>query len=215
VNNAGITGMRFVADKIVCNAKGEARLDLLVDENRNPLPGVIEQTYEMAEECLKTNYYGTKGVTEALVPLLQLSKSPRIVNLTSISGLLSRIPNEKLKEELDDIDNLTEERIDEIIHDVLQDFKAGKLRDNGWPLEATAYKISKATINAYTRLMAKKFQNRIIVNCVHPGVVKTDMTLNSGIDVEEGAKGPVMATLLPVDGPSGVYFDQTKIAPFK
>ncbi|KAJ0556833.1 putative (+)-neomenthol dehydrogenase [Helianthus annuus] len=215
VNNAGITGFRFVADKIVYNAKGEGRLDLLFDENKEPLPGVIEETYEMAEKCLKTNYYGTKGVTEALVPLLQRSKSPRIVNITSVNGLLSLIPNDKLKEELDDIDNLTEERIDEIIQCFLQDFKADKLRENGWPLEPSAYKLSKSAINAYTRLMAKKFQNRTLVNCVHPGVVKTDMTLNWGIDVEEGAKGPVMAALLPDDGPSGVYFNQTEIAPFK
>lgn len=53
------------------------------------LDGIIEQTYEMAEECLETNYYGTKRVTEALLPLLQLSKSPRIVNLSSIYGELS------------------------------------------------------------------------------------------------------------------------------
>nr|GEU49992.1 glucose/ribitol dehydrogenase [Tanacetum cinerariifolium] len=78
----------------------------------------------------------------------------------------------------------------------------------------SAYKVSKAALNAYTRLTAKKFPN-IIVNCVHPGYVVTDMTSQTGfITVEDGAKGPVMAALLPNDGPSGVYFDETKIAPF-
>uniref|UniRef100_A0A251S7M0 Putative glucose/ribitol dehydrogenase n=1 Tax=Helianthus annuus TaxID=4232 RepID=A0A251S7M0_HELAN len=193
-----------------------ALLEQLVDENGDILPGVSEQTYEMVEECLKTNYYGTKRVTEALVPLLQLSKSPRIVNITSVSGLLSHIPNDKFKEELDDIDNLTEERIDEMIQLFLRDSKADKLRENGWPLApASAYTVSKVFLNAYTRLMAKKFQNKILVNCVHPGLVKTDMSLNSGVHVSEGAKGPVMAALLPDDGPSGVYFDQTQIASFK
>ncbi|XP_022015649.1 salutaridine reductase [Helianthus annuus] len=216
VNNAAISGLRFVAEKIVYNAQGEALLEQLVDENGDILPGVSEQTYEMVEECLKTNYYGTKRVTEALVPLLQLSKSPRIVNITSVSGLLSHIPNDKFKEELDDIDNLTEERIDEMIQLFLRDSKADKLRENGWPLApASAYTVSKVFLNAYTRLMAKKFQNKILVNCVHPGLVKTDMSLNSGVHVSEGAKGPVMAALLPDDGPSGVYFDQTQIASFK
>lgn len=42
----------------------------------------------MAVECLKTNYYGTKRVTEALLPLLQLSKSARVVNVTSFFGQL-------------------------------------------------------------------------------------------------------------------------------
>ena len=45
-------------------------------------------TYEKAEECLKTNYHGAKTMVEALLPLLQLSDSPRIVNVSSLLGLL-------------------------------------------------------------------------------------------------------------------------------
>ncbi|KAI3741534.1 hypothetical protein L1987_59208 [Smallanthus sonchifolius] len=122
--------------------------------------------------------------------------------------------NEKLKAELQDIDNLTEERIDEIIQWFLSDFKANKLQKNGWPLTVSAYKVSKAVLNAYTRLMARKYEN-ILVNCVHPGYVITDMTSQTGlITMEEGAKSPVMAALLPDNGPSGVYFNKTQIAPF-
>ncbi|KAJ0440060.1 putative (+)-neomenthol dehydrogenase [Helianthus annuus] len=105
----------------------------------------------MVEECLKTNYYGTKRVTETLVPLLQLSKSSRIVNITSNFGRLSS------KEELDDIDNLTEERIDEIIQLFLRDSKADKFRENGWPLTpSSAYIVSKAVMNAYKKTNGKK-----------------------------------------------------------
>ena len=60
----------------------------VTDENAHLLGGIIEQTYEMAEECLKTNYYGTKRVSEALLPLLQLSTSARIVNVSSLYGEL-------------------------------------------------------------------------------------------------------------------------------
>ena len=75
------------------------------------------------------------------------------------------------------------------------DFKTDKLQENGWPLTVSAYKVSKAALNAYTRLLAKKFKN-IMVNCVHPGYVLTGMTCQTGfITVEEGAKGPVMAAL--------------------
>lgn len=38
----------------------------------NLVQAVIKQTYEKAEECLNTNYYGCKRVTEALLPLLKL-----------------------------------------------------------------------------------------------------------------------------------------------
>lgn len=48
----------------------------------------MTQTYELAEECVKTNYYGPKQVTEALLPLLQMSDSPRIVNVSSSAGKL-------------------------------------------------------------------------------------------------------------------------------
>lgn len=49
---------------------------------------VMTQTYELAEECLKTNYYGAKGMIEALIPLLQLSDRARIVNVSSFLGKL-------------------------------------------------------------------------------------------------------------------------------
>ncbi|KAK1420336.1 hypothetical protein QVD17_21850 [Tagetes erecta] len=186
----------------------------VVDERAHLLANIIEEPYELGEKCLKTNYYATKRVTESFIPLLQLSKSPRIVNVTSIYGDLRWFHNEKLKEELRDIDNLTENRIDEIIKWFMSDFKNCKLHKNGWPLTVSAYKVSKAALNAYTRLMARKYDN-MLVNCVHPGYVITDMTSQTGfITAKEGARGPVMAALLPNNGPSGVYFDKTKIAPF-
>ena len=46
------------------------------------------EDYEKAEECLNVNYYGAKKVIGALVPFLQLSHSPRIVNVSSSAGKL-------------------------------------------------------------------------------------------------------------------------------
>lgn len=49
-------------------------------------------TYEKAKECLETNYYGVKNVTEALLPLLELStKGARIVNVSSLRSELKVI----------------------------------------------------------------------------------------------------------------------------
>ncbi|KAF5797497.1 putative NAD(P)-binding domain superfamily [Helianthus annuus] len=49
---------------------------------------IMLQTYETAKDCIETNYYGTKHVTQALLPFLHLSTSPRIVNIsTGISKL--------------------------------------------------------------------------------------------------------------------------------
>lgn len=128
------------------------------------------------------------------------------------ASLFQCIPSEKIKSELQNLDNLTEEKIDEILQWFLRDFKEDKLKANGWPLTVSAYKVSKASINAYTRLLAKKFPN-ILVNCVHPGYVVTDIACNTGdLTPEEGARAPVMAALLPDGGPSGVYFNQMNVS---
>lgn len=75
----------------------------------------MDQTYEKTKECLETNFYGTKRVTEALLPLQQLSKSARIVNMSSFYGQLKYIGNEKAKAELGNIESLTVERLDETV----------------------------------------------------------------------------------------------------
>lgn len=49
---------------------------------------VVCQNYELTKECVETNFFGAERVTEALLPLLQLSTSPRIVNVSSRSGQL-------------------------------------------------------------------------------------------------------------------------------
>ncbi|KAJ9557512.1 hypothetical protein OSB04_012126 [Centaurea solstitialis] len=210
INNAAEMGI-IIHDEEFRAGGGFLQLN---DENLHLLANIIEQPYELGVQCLTTNYYATKQVTESLIPFLELSESPRIVNITSLAGNLCCFSNEKLKEELEDIENLTEERIDEIIQWFLRDFKAARLKENGWPLTVSAYRVSKAALNAYTRLMAKKFQN-MRVNCVHPGYCVTDMTSNTGLQTaEEGAKGPVMVALLPDDGPSGVFFNKTEKASF-
>ena len=61
----------------------------MADERADILTNVINEPYELGEKCLHINYYGTKAVTEALIPILQLSKSPRIVNVSSAAGDLT------------------------------------------------------------------------------------------------------------------------------
>ncbi|CAO2035887.1 unnamed protein product [Urochloa humidicola] len=76
------------------------RLDILVesmDVNQRVdwMRENSKETYEEAKQCMRTNYYGAKIVTEALLPLLQLSSSGRIVNVSSGFGLLRmKIPAE-------------------------------------------------------------------------------------------------------------------------
>ncbi|KAF3335337.1 Dolichyl-diphosphooligosaccharide--protein [Carex littledalei] len=107
-------------------------------------------------------------------------------------GIGAFIPNEAIKSELRDADNLTEERLDEIVCSFLNDFKTDNVKGNTWPTDISAYTVS---ISAYTRILARKHTD-LCINCVNPGYVVTDITWNTGqCTVEEGAKGPVMLAL--------------------
>ncbi|KAH7863829.1 hypothetical protein Vadar_022389 [Vaccinium darrowii] len=76
---------------------------------------------------------------------------------TSDCHLFSRrIPNEHIREQLGDLDTLTEEKIDRIVIKFLHDLKQDSLEANGWQKMVPAYSISKAALNAYTRVVAKR-----------------------------------------------------------
>jgi len=70
-----------------------------------------------------------------------------------------------------------------------------------------AYSLSKAALNALTRMLAAELRDeRILVNAVCPGWVATDMGGAGGRPVAEGAAGVVWAAMLPDDGPTGGFF---------
>jgi NAD(P)-dependent dehydrogenase (short-subunit alcohol dehydrogenase family) len=79
---------------------------------------------------------------------------------------------------------------------------------------APAYSVSKASLNALTRLLAGELRGRVLVNSVCPGWVATDMGGPGGRPVEEGAAGIVWAATLPDDGPSGGFFRDGEAVPW-
>ncbi|MED6147911.1 hypothetical protein PIB30_048357 [Stylosanthes scabra] len=173
VNNAGINGFNS-ADLIGSMIKWKE----------------LNQTYDMAVKCLRTNYYGAKETTEAFLPLLELSNSPMIVNVSSTAGLL------------------------QVLKEFMKDFKEGSLKTKGWPTYLSAYMLSKAAMNSYTRLLARKHPE-FCVNCVCPGFVKTDINRNTGIlSVENGAASVVRLALLPSGSPSGHFFAMQELSSF-
>ncbi|GMP43244.1 hypothetical protein CsSME_00012681 [Camellia sinensis var. sinensis] len=113
------------------------------------------------------------------------------------------LPNEWAKGVFLDDESLTEERIEAVLNKFMKDFKEGELEANCWPSSLSAYTLAKASLNAYTKILAKRHK-RFIVNSVCPGYVKTDMNCNTGnLTVEEGGENIVRLALLPEDGPSG------------
>ncbi|KAJ4812018.1 hypothetical protein LUZ62_024584 [Rhynchospora pubera] len=204
VNNAGVGGVELRSPTT------------LIEGDSESLFAAINETYDMSKDCIDINYYGTKAMCEAFIPLLHQSKSPRIVNVSATFGKLRFIPGDSIRKELQNIDNLVEERLEELMESFLVDCKEGRLKENGWPDRTfSAYKVSKNAVNAYTRILAKNYP-KFIVNCVCPGFVKTDLTYNTGtLTTEEGAKGPVMLALLPDGSPSGQFYNQTEPTSFE
>ena len=78
-----------------------------------------------------------------------------------------------------------------------------------------AYSISKAGLNALTRILAAELSHDgILVNAVCPGWTATDMGEGGGRSIPDGAKGVVWAAELPDDGPTGGFFRDGRPIPW-
>jgi NAD(P)-dependent dehydrogenase (short-subunit alcohol dehydrogenase family) len=90
----------------------------------------------------------------------------------------------------------------------------GALEDMGGG--SPGYRVSKTALNALTRILASELRGSgILVNCVCPGWVQTDMgSPRAPRPVEEGADTPVWAATLPKGGPTGGFFRDRRPIPW-
>ena len=77
---------------------------------------------------------------------------------------------------------------------------------------APAYSISKAALNAFTRILAATYRGQgVLANVVDPGWVRTDMGGRAAPrPVEKGAETIVWLATLPDDGPNGAFYHDRK-----
>jgi len=151
---------------------------------------------------LNVNYFGAVRVTEALVPLMP--RGARVVMVSSGMGELSGFAPSLRARFLDPA--LDRPALDALVASFVDAVRRQEHERQGWP--GSAYRVSKAALNTYVRLLAPSLAARgILVNAVCPGWVRTDMG-GSGAPrpVEEGAAGVVWAAMLPPDGPTGGFF---------
>ncbi len=164
---------------------------------------------EIAARTLEVNLRGPLRVTEALLPLAR--EGAVIVNVSSGIGELSclRAPLRAryASGTLEPAELLA--LADEFVARVAE----GTHAEQGWP--SSAYAVSKVSLNAWTRWLARELGDRARVNAVCPGWVRTDMGgPHASRSVEEGAASIVWAATLGPDGPTGSFFRDGTQIPF-
>jgi len=171
---------------------------------------------EIAATTMKTNFFGTLSACKILFPILL--PHARVVNMTSCMGHLGTFIRGTKKAAVDlknkfSSNSLTEQELYDLVQDYIDSVKRGDHIERGWPYSlAPSYTVSKIAVTALTRIQQREFdqdpREDIVVNSVHPGYIKTDMTGNQGgLSVEEGAVAPTWLALLPnnVKEPRGGY----------
>ena len=80
----------------------------------------------------------------------------------------------------------------------------------------SAYRISKASLNALTRVLADELRGtNVLVNAMCPGWVQTEMGgPNAPRPVHEGADTAVWLAILPDGGPTGQFFRDRRQIPW-
>lgn len=173
-------------------------LDVLVNNAAIAFKMAATEPFSVqAEETVRVNYFALRKVCTLLYPLLK--PHARVVHVSSSSGRLSLIPSESLRKRFSD-PNLTEEELDNIMHEFVNTAKTNTHLENGW--SNSAYVASKVGVSALARVHQKMFNSDsredLAVNAVHPGYVDTDMTSHKGtLTPDQGAVAPVFAALLP------------------
>uniref|UniRef100_A0A023GHC5 carbonyl reductase (NADPH) n=1 Tax=Amblyomma triste TaxID=251400 RepID=A0A023GHC5_AMBTT len=168
---------------------------------------------EQAEVTVKTNFFGTLNVCKELFPLLR--PHARVVNVSSMCGMLQRIPGEELKKKLSN-PNITLEELCSLMEEFVQAAKEGKNKEKGWG--QSAYNASKVGVTVLSFIQQREFnedpREDLVVNAVHPGYVDTDMSSHKGpLTPDQGADAPTYLAMLPpnINSPKGefVWNDRT------
>ncbi|CAH0726405.1 unnamed protein product, partial [Brenthis ino] len=167
---------------------------------------VIKKGYQEDKNIIEINYKGVLTIQELIFPLIR--NTGRVLNISSDCGHLSNIRNKYWIDRLSRKD-LTVDDINEFVEWFLESSKNGTFNkenivDNG---SIAAYRVSKVALSALTIIQQRELEDRnISVNSMHPGLVRTDMTVGIGMfTADEAAETPVYLVLDAPQSLKGAY----------
>jgi NAD(P)-dependent dehydrogenase (short-subunit alcohol dehydrogenase family) len=193
--------------------KKVGKLDILVNNaaicfNDPTLYGKVEHTpfERQAHISITTNYFGSRKVTEAMMPLLQKSMSPRIINIASSAGRLGILRSQEKVDMFTD-PNLTVEQLDSYMNAFVKAVEEGKHEE--WA--GTCYGMSKLGIIALSKTLAREYTD-LQINSVDPGYCATDQNNNQGTrPAERGAVTPFLLATTQEKLSGNHWFDEQVI----
>lgn len=165
---------------------------------------------DLAAATLNINYFGAVRVTEALMPLLP--RGGRVVMVSSGMGELAGFAPALRARFVDP--TLDRASLAALVDSFVSEVRRKQHERHGWP--SNAYRVSKAALNAYVRILAPELAPRgVLVNAVCPGWVRTDMGgASASRAVASGAAGVVWAATLAAGGPTGGFFRDGRAIPW-
>jgi carbonyl reductase 1 len=164
---------------------------------------------QQAGISIQTNFFGTYKLTNKLLPLLQKSASPRLINIASNAGRLA-ILKSKDKVALFTDPTLTTDKLEQYMLDFVTAVETGVHAKQGWA--NTCYGMSKLGIIAFTKVLARDYPE-IMVNSVDPGYCATDQNSMQGFrPAARGAVTPLLLATTEQTFSGRHWFDEKEIA---
>ncbi|XP_026754394.1 carbonyl reductase [NADPH] 1-like [Galleria mellonella] len=181
-------------------------IDILINNAAVANSVELYNTYEESKYIIDINYYSHLTIQEYLFPLIR--NNGRVLNISSDCGHLSNVRNKYWIDRLSKKD-LTRNDINEFVSWYLESSKNGTFKREDIADEGTvaAYRVSKVAVSALTILQQKELASRnISVNSMHPGLVRTDMTVGAGFySADQAAETPLYLVLDAPQDLKGAY----------
>jgi NAD(P)-dependent dehydrogenase (short-subunit alcohol dehydrogenase family) len=192
--------------------RGEAAARALRGEHLDVVAHELDVT--SAESCARLRELGVVDVVVNNAAVMAESDENPLV-----AGLLSRraldVPADVLREAFE-ANTLGAYRVIQAVAPGMRERRYGRIVNvssglgqlNGMQGGYPAYRVSKAALNALTRIFSSELSDAgVLVNSVCPGWVKTDMGgPHAQLEPEQGVATIVWAATLADDGPTGGFF---------